>query len=515
LRDLTRLDSGFSGRQAASFMLLFTAIALVVWTYGTTYVSVVQKWISDTAFSHGFLVLPIAIWLAWRKREELAHVGFRPSAIGIPAVLLCTAGWVIGRGTGVLVIEQFSAVAMIPALVVAALGLPAARVLIMPLGFLLFLVPFGRGLVPFLMHATADFSTLLLKWSGVPVFRTYMQISIPAGSFEVARACSGLNYVITSLVLGALYAYLNFHGWLKRAVCMVAFAGVPIILNGLRVYFTILVSHLTDMRFGPGAEHVTFGRIFFAVMMLAMFWFGRRWHDDAPSSPVPVASGTNSSSGFGLEVWPLLLACLIAVGGPLVVQASSTKAHQLTADAQRLIVLPCAVAGWQGPIESADLWRPDYIGGIVERKARYVDRDGMGVDVFVVVYGIGTSMGTEMISHSNVISAADRRSLEKDVLRSIQLADGSVVVVREVALSGGSSPRLVWHWFRVGDQSAASRFTVKALEGLAFVTRGAVSERLVTVSTQLDDSAGRRLREFVRAHGQCVASGFVGEACCE
>ena len=86
----------------------------------------------------------------------------------------------------------------------------------------------------------------------------------------MARACSGLNYFVTSVVLGVLYGYLNYRGWLKRAVCVLAFVVIPVVLNGLRVYFTILVSHLTDMRFGPGTEHRTFGLIFFVVMMLVV-----------------------------------------------------------------------------------------------------------------------------------------------------------------------------------------------------------------------------------------------------
>ena len=105
------------------------------------------------------------------------------------------------------------------------------------------------------MQVTADVATWLLQWTGVPVLRSHMYISIPSGSFEVARACSGLNYFITGLVLGVLYAYLTYRGWTKRVLCV---AGLPgrsrSLLNGLRVYVTILVSHLTDMRFGPGAS---------------------------------------------------------------------------------------------------------------------------------------------------------------------------------------------------------------------------------------------------------------------
>ena len=128
-----------------------------------------------------------------------------------------------------LVIEQFAVVAMIPALVLAVLGWPRHDVLIFPLAFLFFVVPFGRALVPYLMQVTADIATVALQWTGVPVLRSHMYISIPSGEFEVARACSGLNYFITGLVLGVLYAYLSYRGWRKRSLCVAAFLVVPIV----------------------------------------------------------------------------------------------------------------------------------------------------------------------------------------------------------------------------------------------------------------------------------------------
>ncbi len=140
----------------------------------------------------------------------------------------------------------------------------------------------GRALVPLLMQITADVATEALRLSGVPILRNHMYISIPSGNFEVAKACSGLNYVITGFVLGVLYSFLTYRSWWKRLLSMAAFVVVPIIANGLRVYITIGVSHLTEMDFGPGKEHVTFGRVFFLIVIFAMFWIGRRWRDEEP-----------------------------------------------------------------------------------------------------------------------------------------------------------------------------------------------------------------------------------------
>jgi EpsI family protein len=131
----------------------------------------------------------------------------------------------------------------------------------------------------------------------------------------------------------------------------------------------------------------------------------------------------------------------------------------------------------------------------------------------VAVYGLGTSVGAEMISYSNVIFPEERSSLTNDAYRIVTLADGTSLEVREVVASYNESRKLVWHWFVVGERPVVNPFAAKALEALAFVTRSAVSERIVAVSTPLDEGAAQRLEAFIQAHGRCVVLGFPAEAC--
>jgi len=498
-------------------VLFLLGLAVVSWTYFDSFRSIVEKWIGDAAFSHGFLILPLAAWLAWRERSKLAGVVFQPSIWGALATISCALVWVVAKGSGILVIEQFAAVALIPSLVLAAGGWPLVRILWFPLLFLFFAVPFGRALVPPLMQITADFATVLLQWSGVPVFRSHMLISIPAGDFEVARACSGLNYLITSFVLGVLYAYLNFHGWRKRLICVAAFVVIPVVLNGLRVYITILVSHWTDMRFGPGYEHVTFGRIFFVVIIVLLFWVGRRWHDlDEPPHPATSGRGPDAAVSLAspwLASWPLVLACVAALAGPLLLQASIRGASAELADTTRLVRLPVSIAPWQGPRNAnGGDWRPLYHGGLVEKQASYGAPDGGSVDVFVAVYGLGRTQGAEMISHNNILTNKDRKSLASERKRRIG-GNGHEITVRDLTLDDGGKPRRVWYWYMVGDQAVTGALAAKALEAAMVVTRGASSERIVVISTPADESAAERLADFVGHHAACVTGGFQGEAC--
>jgi exosortase A len=504
-----------SNNSAWWWALAAALVALVV-VYFDTFRSMTEKWESDAAFNYGFAIAPISLWLAWRHRAWLREIEFRTSWAGVAALLGAAMLWIIARGTGVLVVEQFAAVAMIPALVLTILGWGATRTLMFPLAYLFFLVPVGRGLVPWLVDVTADFATVAVQASGIPVYRSHALLIIPGGWFEVAKACSGVSFLMTAFALGVLYGYVNYTSWKKRLIAVALAVTVPILANGVRVYLIIAVSHLTDMRFGPGSEHVVFGRVFFIAVLLGMFWIGRRWHDD----PMPAPSWL-SRDGFrvpGIDrtapvAWaPALVAAPILLAAPPYQAAFAVSLQQETPNAASNVRLPDGSEGWRGPATDPAAWRPLYSGAVAQKQGRYVGPDNLEVDAFVAVYGLGATNGAEMISYGNMLYAAELDSVPVVELRTVSVGNAELTV-GEVAVPDGGAGRLVWYWYVVGNRVATDPFAVKALEAIAWITRGARTDRIITLATPMDDRAADRLESFVRAHADCVASAFHSDGC--
>ena len=48
--------------------LFFVALLLVF--HNTTW-SMIAIWLRSDTFAHGFIILPISLWLVWHKREQL------------------------------------------------------------------------------------------------------------------------------------------------------------------------------------------------------------------------------------------------------------------------------------------------------------------------------------------------------------------------------------------------------------------------------------------------------------
>jgi EpsI family protein len=137
------------------------------------------------------------------------------------------------------------------------------------------------------------------------------------------------------------------------------------------------------------------------------------------------------------------------------------------------------------------------------------------VDVYVAAFGLGLSGGAEMISYRNRLSEHEQESLlpQRDVL--LELA-GTPFTVREFVVPGARGSRLAWRWYLVGERVFRFDSHVKAAEALAYLRGGDASDRVLVVSSPVEqsaDAARTRLRAFIDDHAICVRSGFMPESC--
>ena len=57
--------------------------AALLWLYGGILSSLARQWASDDNYSHGFFVLPLAVYFAWERRHALLDAPRRPSIAGV------------------------------------------------------------------------------------------------------------------------------------------------------------------------------------------------------------------------------------------------------------------------------------------------------------------------------------------------------------------------------------------------------------------------------------------------
>lgn len=262
------------------FLMIALALLAPFALYFGTARSIVAIWNSSETFTHGYIILPISLWLIWRRRENFAALPPTPYWPALILLAMAGAAWLLARMGEVQVVQQYAFVAMLPLIALGVLGRRLAASLAFPLLFMLFAVPFGEIFIDPLIQFTAEFTVRAVQLTGIPVLRNGTRFELPSGSWSVVEACSGVRYLISSVTLGCLYAYLTYRSTRRRLLFIAIAIIVPVIANGLRAYMIVMIGHLSSMQLATGVDHLIYGWLFFGLVMFLMFWIGSYWRED-------------------------------------------------------------------------------------------------------------------------------------------------------------------------------------------------------------------------------------------
>ncbi|MBS0327164.1 MAG: archaeosortase/exosortase family protein, partial [Proteobacteria bacterium] len=126
-----------AGWPRALATLAIVEVAIII-AYFSTAATMVATWARTETFAHGFVILPISLWLVWRRRAEVASMAPRPSWIAMPAMALVGFVWLLGHVAAVNALDEFAFVGLLVLSVPAVLGVTVTRAVLFPLGFLFF-----------------------------------------------------------------------------------------------------------------------------------------------------------------------------------------------------------------------------------------------------------------------------------------------------------------------------------------------------------------------------------------
>lgn len=447
------------GWGAATAVIAAVLVAVLAVHYATA-ASIVDIWYRSETFAHGFVIVPAVLWLVWRNRATVAQIVPEPEYLGLVALAALGFGWLLADLAGVLVVQQLAMVAMLPTLVFTILGRRVAWSLAFPLAFLMLAVPIGEGLILPLMNFTADFTVAALRLTGIPVYREGTFFTIPSGNWSVVEGCSGLRYLIASVVTGCLYAYLTYRSLTRRLVFIVASVIVPIIANGFRAYLIVMIAHLSDMKLAMGIDHFIYGWVWFGIVILAMFWVGSYWReDDEPKAPTPSAVDPAKPVAVGRLV-PAAIAALA------VVTVWPAYAAYLDRDRgavpQVELTPPQGVSGWQADPGELTSWRPQYTG--TDASLFRVYRKGDRAVALYLGYYRQQRQGAELINSRNLM-VEQKHPEWANVGESGRpgALDAPALDVRETLLRSRSQRLLVWDWFHFDGRDTINPYLAKLL----------------------------------------------------
>ncbi|HIN81796.1 MAG TPA: exosortase A [Chromatiales bacterium] len=506
-------DVGRAADWKTTAVLLSTALIGLLALYWSTAVSMVEIWARSETFAHGFVIVPISLFLIWHRRDALCQVVPSARADGLLLLLPLGGAWLAASITSVQVVQQLAFVAMIPVLVWSIAGARVVRLLVFALAYLFFAVPIGEGLIPHMMNFTAVFTIKLIQLTGIPIYVDGLYFSLPSGAWNVVEGCSGVRYLIASTSLGTLYAFLTYSSYHKRALFMLFSVVVPIIANGLRAYMIVMIAHYSDMTLALGVDHLIYGWIFFGCVILLMFWIGSFWAESetmetervraiaaVPTQTTPrVRQLVIAGAGiFLLSIWPLRDA--------FIQSQIAQPVPEL-----RLLAPDLANDGWRpAPPQIID-WTPRYLGMDAELQQAY-QKGSDQVGLYLAYYDhqrkhaeLVNSQNIMIVQKHPVWGETERSS------RTIRFSDAALTVVQS-KLKSVAAKVLIWHWYRIGSEHTSNPYWAKVLEAKSTLL-GTHNDALgIVVYTAWDQDMGAaeaRLQAFVDSMSDAIDSSLI------
>lgn len=490
----------------------FAVLAVyILLLFHQTIFSMIDKWATSQTYAHGFVIVPISAWLIWRRREVLHEIPPQPDVWALPVMAALGIIWLVGEFATVVLVKQYAVVGMLVTSVWLVAGRQLMRAWAFPLFFLFLAVPVGYFLVPPLMQFTADTAVTLVRWSGVPVYREGFTFTLPTGTWSVIEACSGLRYVIASVTLGCLYAYLTYRSLGRRLLFILASSIVPVIANGLRAYLIVMIGHLSSMRLATGIDHIIYGWIFFGLVMLFLFWAGSYWREDMeePVNPVGGVREYTRVPVVGNGDQPPLLRLLALIGvvavllmaGPVYSKHVESKQARISGAA---LMLPKDLSGWQADAKTLTQWSPHYIHLSSERRRTYMGSHGP-VGLYVGLYR-DQKEGSELIAWENniIFNGPTYRGKWASVAEGqaeISLPNGRSLSVPVTRITDDNQYLDVWSWYWVAGEFTADKLEAKLLTLKARLLARSDAAAVIVVYVPVNQSGPtpkRRVSGFIR-----------------
>lgn len=259
------------------FRYPYLLLGIVILANVHIFAELVADWYRDDNYSHGFLIIPVAIYLFWGRRHQLIFPA-PPSGVGLVLLAMGCIGLIVGVAASEFFVTRLSLVIIITGLAMYSLGMENFRKVWFSFFFLLFMIP-----IPAIIYFSATFpmqlfasqaTNVFLQFIGMPTVLHGNIIELPDYRLEVAEACSGLRSLVTLLALSSLYAFLSMPGKWMPLVLVLATFPVAIATNVIRIIVTAIGAYAVSSSFADSFLHEVSGMLVFVTAMIMIGLIG-------------------------------------------------------------------------------------------------------------------------------------------------------------------------------------------------------------------------------------------------
>jgi exosortase len=470
-------------------LCVWLVIAVVCALYWPTTLSYSLAWtdFDNKGLTHGYVIAAMCLALIYLRREELGEIAPQSAPHVYVSLALASLVWLVGLRAGIQTAHELLLPVIIWLALDAICGRQVARTCLFAVAYLYFALPFwgfGNGA---LQALTILATHVILGLIGIPVHFQGNLVFIPDGVFAIAGGCSGLHFMVVSVAIAAYYGELHRDTLRHRFALLLLAVACALLTNWIRVSVIIIAGHVTHMQsYLVRVSHYGFGWAVFAVAMAVFFVIASKM--PAPS----VAVRSFDSAGLKVCARPAALAWVAAAAALAVGPVLCCFAMRGDSAAVATLQPPVQVAGWAGPLEDPNGWRPIFKGADREELAAY-RRGGALIEWYAADYAF-QRQGRKLLGFENSLFGAGVTIMQEKVVAD---APRPFVDLRLRDADGAQS--LLWYVYKIGRRTMTSGLHAQLWYGVASIA-GPVDSQIVAFRTKCDADctlATEQLRGFV------------------
>ena len=238
---------------AIPFAMLTSALA--AWLYLPVMKDLVSVWWNDPGSTYGFLIPPLAFFVAWLRADEFRGAAARPENRGLLVLAAACLLFLTGKLGAGSFLCRWSMVFFLAGAIWTFWGRARLRLLLFPLVILGTMIP-GTPLLNStvslrLQILSSSISTVLARAVGTTIYREGNQLYLAGIRLGVADACSGFHSIAAMIVAALLLGSIYCPRWSTRALLLALSVPVAVSANVLRITATALIAdHRPDLAMG-------------------------------------------------------------------------------------------------------------------------------------------------------------------------------------------------------------------------------------------------------------------------
>lgn len=251
--------------------IVFCASWILV--YSDSFSPLIRRWESGD-YSYCWLVVPLALYVAWQKRDQASFVRDPAVKSGYIFLFISIGLYFLGKSAAIDAVVFLSMWLSLVAVFLLILGWKSLMAMFYPFVILAFAIPpppFINRLLTFKLRLiSSDLSVRIMQFFDVPVFREGNVIDLGIIQLQVVDACSGLRYVFPTILLGLLMGYwFNSKVW-QRIIVLIATIPTAIATNALRIALVGFLARSVSIETATNFFHEASGIVVYLVSIIIL-----------------------------------------------------------------------------------------------------------------------------------------------------------------------------------------------------------------------------------------------------